>query len=50
MVIPDNSLVMGVPAKVVKQISEHQAMMLKMSALHYVEMAERHEMGEFGLM
>jgi carbonic anhydrase/acetyltransferase-like protein (isoleucine patch superfamily) len=50
MQIPDNSLVMGVPAKVIKQISEHQAMMLKMSALHYVEMAERHEKGEFVLM
>jgi carbonic anhydrase/acetyltransferase-like protein (isoleucine patch superfamily) len=50
MQIPDNSLVMGIPARVVKQISEHQAMMLKMSALHYVEMAGRHENGEFGLM
>ena len=50
MQIPDNSLVMGVPAKVVKQISENQATMLKMSALHYVEMAKRHENGEFGLM
>ena len=50
MQIPDNSLVMGVPARVVKQISEHQAMMLKMSALHYVEMAERHERGEFKLI
>lgn len=50
MQIPDNSLVMGIPAKVVRQISEQQAIMLKMSALHYVEMAKRHEMGEFRLM
>ena len=50
MEIPDNSLVMGVPAKIVKQMSEQQATMLKMSALHYVEMAERHESGEFGLI
>ena len=50
MVIPDNSLVMGVPAKVIKQISEHQVIFLKMSALHYMEMAKRHKNGEFGLM
>lgn len=50
MQIPDNSLVLGVPAKVVKQISEQQAVMLKMSALHYVEMAKKHENGEFELM
>lgn len=35
--IPDNSLVMGAPGKVVREISERQAMGLKMSALHYVE-------------
>lgn len=50
MQIPDNSLVMGIPAKVVKQISEQQAQMLKLGALHYVEMAEKHEEGEFPLM
>lgn len=36
MVIPDNSLVMGVPAKVIKEISPQQAMMLPLSAQHYV--------------
>lgn len=50
MQIPDNSLVMGIPAKVIRQISEQQAIGLKMSALHYVQMAKRHEEGEFGLM
>lgn len=50
MQIPDNSLVVGIPAKVVRQISEQQAIGLKMSALHYVQMAERHEGGEFGLL
>jgi carbonic anhydrase/acetyltransferase-like protein (isoleucine patch superfamily) len=50
MQIPDNSLVVGVPAKVVRQISEQQAVGLKMSALHYVEMAKRHERGEFKLI
>ena len=50
MQIPDNSLVVGVPAKVVKQISEQQVQMLKLGALHYVEMAQRHEKGDFPLM
>lgn len=50
MQIPDNSLAVGIPAKVVRQISEQQAIGLKMSALHYVEMAERHKSGEFELM
>ena len=50
MQIPDNSLVVGIPAKVVRQISEQQVIGLKISALHYVEMAERHEGGEFELM
>ena len=49
MIIPDNSLVVGIPAKVVRQISEQQAKMLKLGALHYVEMAERHEEGDFPL-
>ena len=40
--IPDNSLVMGAPGKVVKEISETQAQVIKMSALHYVENAKKH--------
>ncbi len=39
---PDNSLILGAPAKVVREISPEQAARLKMSALHYVENAERH--------
>lgn len=35
--IPDNSLVMGAPGKVVREVGEQQAMVLKGSALHYVE-------------
>ena len=50
MIIPDNSLVVGIPAKVVRQISEQQAQLLKLGALHYVEMAKRHEDGNFQLM
>ncbi len=41
--IPDNSLVMGSPGKVVKEISDAQAMMLRLSALHYVENFKRYQ-------
>jgi carbonic anhydrase/acetyltransferase-like protein (isoleucine patch superfamily) len=39
---PDNSLILGAPAKVVREISPEQAARLKQSALHYVANAERH--------
>lgn len=42
-VIPDNSLVMGSPGKVVKQITDGHAQIIKMSALHYVENAKRYQ-------
>ena len=35
--IPDNSLVMGSPGKVVREIGEQQARALTASAMHYVE-------------
>jgi carbonic anhydrase/acetyltransferase-like protein (isoleucine patch superfamily) len=38
--IPDNSLVMGVPGKVVKTVSDEQIQLLKESAKHYVENAQ----------
>ena len=41
-VIPDNSLVMGAPGKIVKEISDHQTQVIKMSAVHYVENWKRH--------
>lgn len=34
--IPDNSMVLGVPGKVVKTLSDKDAQMLKLSADHYV--------------
>lgn len=42
MEIPDNSLVLGSPAKVIKPISDGQRMMLQMSAIHYVENGKRY--------
>lgn len=41
MEIPDNSVVMGSPGKIVKQVSESQAKMLEESSLHYVKNAQR---------
>jgi carbonic anhydrase/acetyltransferase-like protein (isoleucine patch superfamily) len=35
MLIPDNSLVMGSPAKVIKQLNEKQVAMIKVGAEHY---------------
>lgn len=40
MQIPDNSVVMGSPAKVVKTLSDDRVEMLKKSALHYVEKSQ----------
>lgn len=40
--IPDNSLVMGAPGKVVREISEGQAMVLAGGAQHYVENWKRY--------
>lgn len=50
MQIPDYSLVVGIPAKIIRQISPEQAEKLILSALHYVNMAKRHEAGEFPLI
>ena len=41
--IPDNSLVMGSPAKVVKMVSEEQTQKLQVSTLHYVENSKRYQ-------
>ncbi|MFN8357496.1 MAG: gamma carbonic anhydrase family protein [Spirosomataceae bacterium] len=50
MVVPDYSMVLGVPGKVVKQLPPEIAeKMLMESAEHYVEMAQRHAKGEFEL-
>jgi carbonic anhydrase/acetyltransferase-like protein (isoleucine patch superfamily) len=40
--IPDNSLVMGAPGKVVREVSEAQARMLVAGSMHYVENWKRY--------
>jgi carbonic anhydrase/acetyltransferase-like protein (isoleucine patch superfamily) len=41
-VIPDDSVVMGAPGKIVRQTDEAVATMLKYSAAHYVENWKRY--------
>lgn len=50
MEIPDYSLAVGAPAKVIRQLTPEQAERMKLGAQHYVDMAERHDSGEFPLM
>ena len=42
---PDGSMIMGSPAKVVRQLEPHQIQALQMSALHYVDNARRYRAG-----
>jgi carbonic anhydrase/acetyltransferase-like protein (isoleucine patch superfamily) len=41
--IPDNSLVVGAPGKVIRTLDEGTAELLKASADHYVENSKRHK-------
>ena len=38
---PENSLIMGSPAKVIRELKAEEIMMIKLSAKHYVENAKR---------
>jgi carbonic anhydrase/acetyltransferase-like protein (isoleucine patch superfamily) len=42
---PDNSLILGSPAKVVRELSEKQVAMLKHLSQHYLMQTERHRNG-----
>ena len=42
MRVPAGSLVMGSPAKVKRQLSDQERASIEISALHYVELARRH--------
>ncbi|WP_374578775.1 gamma carbonic anhydrase family protein [Phenylobacterium sp.] len=43
--IPDNSLVMGAPGKVVRELSEDQARAMSAGAMHYVQNWKRYRAG-----
>ncbi|MCR4317018.1 MAG: gamma carbonic anhydrase family protein [Planctomycetes bacterium] len=46
-VIPDGSVVMGLPAKVKREVSEHERMMAEARAKHYIEKAQKWLRGDF---
>lgn len=50
MEVPDFSMVLGTPGKIVKTLPEAIAAQLLASAAHYVEMAEKHAKGDFPLI
>ena len=50
MEVPDFSMVLGTPGKIVKQLPESYSVHLLESAAHYVEMGQRHASGEFPLL
>jgi carbonic anhydrase/acetyltransferase-like protein (isoleucine patch superfamily) len=47
-VIPPRSLVMGVPGKVIRPISDDEIQRTRSIALHYLELARRYARGEIG--
>lgn len=47
--IPDNSVVMGAPGRIVRQAGEREEGMNRMSALHYVENWKRYDRAEADL-
>lgn len=47
MEVPDYSMVLGMPAKIVKQLPENIADKLLQSSEHYVEMSRKHQNGDF---
>ena len=48
MKVPPGSLVVGVPAKVLREVGEQMRERIQHGTTAYVEMAERHRKGEFG--
>lgn len=49
MVVPPGSLVAGVPAKVVRPVDDGLRDRIRATWRHYVELARRHQAGEFPL-
>ena len=47
-IVPDRSLVMGVPAKIVRPVKEEELKYMRWLTEHYIELAEKYVRGEFG--
>ncbi|MFM1914215.1 MAG: hypothetical protein RIR51_2068 [Bacteroidota bacterium] len=50
MEVPDNSMVLGMPAKIIRELKEEELNWLSHSAPHYIAMSKRHQAGEFPLL
>lgn len=48
MVIPDNSLVMGIPARVTRKLTDEEIKSNTVNATHYVEKAEKYKKLSYG--
>jgi carbonic anhydrase/acetyltransferase-like protein (isoleucine patch superfamily) len=42
MLIPDHSLVMGMPAKIVRQVTEEEVEKIKQNAQNYIQLAKEY--------
>ncbi len=47
--VPPRSVVMGVPGKVVRQLTDEEVGKIRENAAHYYDMAQRYHQGEFKL-
>jgi carbonic anhydrase/acetyltransferase-like protein (isoleucine patch superfamily) len=47
MVVPPGSLVLGLPAKVIRPVTQEEVQLIRVLAAHYVENARRYLKGEF---
>src|SRR4051812_21977132 len=47
LVVPDRSVVMGVPGKIVRAVSEEELKYMRWLTPHYVELAEKYAAGAF---
>lgn len=45
--IPPRSVVMGMPGKVVRQLTDEEVVKIRENAAHYLDMAQRYHRGEF---
>ena len=50
MEVPDNSMVLGMPARIIRELKPEEVEWLSHSAPHYISMAKRHQTGEFPLL
>lgn len=48
LVVPDRMVVMGVPGKIVRPVSEEELKYMRWLTVHYVELAEEYARGDIG--